>query len=119
LSYLQAKNISSFLNICDLFVFPSLYEVGPQVVLEAKQCNAVCVVAPEGGGKRINNNFDGIIVKKYLLKEWVKEIEYLLVNKKKIKEIKNNLRLSNFQPSWSDVFFENFYNNWKKILEKK
>ena len=42
----------------------------------------------------------------------------MLVNKKKIKEIKNNLRLSNFQPSWSDVFFENFYNNWKKILEK-
>ena len=38
------------MNICDLFIFPSLYETGPQVVLEAKQCQAVCLVSPGGGG---------------------------------------------------------------------
>ena len=37
------------MNICDLFVFPSLYETGPQVVIEAKLCEAVCVVSPNGG----------------------------------------------------------------------
>ena len=33
------------MNICDLFVFPSLYETGPQVVMEAKSCGALCVVS--------------------------------------------------------------------------
>ena len=39
------------MNICDLFIFPSLHETGPQVVLEAKQCQAVCLVSPGGGGE--------------------------------------------------------------------
>ena len=45
------------MNICDLFVFPSLYETGPQVVMEAKSCGALCVVSPKGGGRRISHNF--------------------------------------------------------------
>ena len=50
LNYLNEKEISKMMNICDLFIFPSLYETGPQVVLEAKQCQAVCLVSPGGGG---------------------------------------------------------------------
>ena len=33
------------MNVCDLFVFPSLYETGPQVVMEAKSCGALCLVS--------------------------------------------------------------------------
>ena len=51
LNYLNEKEISKMMNICDLFIFPSLYETGPQVVLEAKQCQAVCLVSPGGGGR--------------------------------------------------------------------
>ena len=34
--------ISIMMNICDLFVFTSIYETGPQVITEAKLCEAVC-----------------------------------------------------------------------------
>ena len=51
LDYLNQSEISKFYNICDLFVFPSIYETGPQVILEARACGAVCIVSKEGGGR--------------------------------------------------------------------
>ena len=115
-NYLNQNEVASFMNVCDLFVFPSLYETGPQVVMEAKSCGALCLVSPNGGGKHIRHNFDGIIIRKYLINEWVKEIYSLLKQKKKISEIKNNLQKYNTSPSWRDVFFTVFYKNWKKVL---
>ena len=115
-NYLNQNEVASFMNVCDLFVFPSLYETGPQVVLEAKSCGALCLVSPNGGGKKIRHNFDGIIIGKYLINEWVKVIYSLLKEKKKISEIKNNLQKYNTSPSWRDVFFTVFYKNWKKVL---
>ena len=115
-NYLNQNEVASFMNVCDLFVFPSLYETGPQVVLEAKSCGALCLVSPNGGGKKIRHNFDGIIIIKYLINEWVKVIYSLLKEKKKISEIKNNLQKYNTSPSWRDVFFTVFYKNWKKVL---
>ena len=115
-NYLNQNEVASFMNVCDLFVFPSLYETGPQVVLEAKSCGALCLVSPNGGGRIIRHNFDGIIISKYLINEWVKVIYSLLKEKKKISEIKNNLQKYNTSPSWRDVFFTVFYKNWKKVL---
>ena len=82
-NYLNQNEVASFMNLCDLFVFPSLYETGPQVVLEAKSCGALCLVSPNGGGRIIRHNFDGIIISKYLINEWVKVIYSLLKEKKK------------------------------------
>jgi glycosyltransferase involved in cell wall biosynthesis len=115
-NYLNQNEVASFMNVCDLFVFPSLYETGPQVVLEAKSCGALCLVSPNGGGRKIRHNFDGIIISKYLINEWVKVIYSLLKEKKKISEIKYNLQKYNTSPSWRNVFFTLFYKNWKKVL---
>ena len=54
-NYLNQNEVANLMNICDLFVFPSLHETGPQVVLEAKSCGALCVVSPKGGGRKIRN----------------------------------------------------------------
>ena len=116
INYLNQNEISSFMNICDFFVFPSLYETGPQVVLEAKACEAVCIVSPDGGGKRIKHNIDGIIMEKYSSKVWCNEIIKLLDNSKKTNTIKKNLKKSKNQATWKDIFFKCFYNSWKKIL---
>ena len=63
LDHINQTELSKFYNICDLFVFPSIYETGPQVVLEARSCGAVCIVSKDGGGKRIKKNReDGIIL---------------------------------------------------------
>ena len=115
-NYLNQNEVANLMNICDLFVFPSLYETGPQVVMEAKSCGALCVVSPKGGGRKISHNFDGIIINKYLVNEWVKVIYSLLKEKKKISKIKNNLQKYNTSPSWRDIFFNVFYKNWKEVL---
>jgi glycosyltransferase involved in cell wall biosynthesis len=119
INHIDQMEVASFLNVCDLFIFPSLYETGPQVVLEAKSCEAVCVVSPSGGGRRIEQNgFDGIIIKRYVLKDWLAEIEDLLKNKKRINSIKNNLRKNFSQPSWKKVFEIYFLKKWKRIYRK-
>ena len=115
-NYLNQNEVANLMNICDLFVFPSLYETGPQVVMEAKSCGALCVVSPKGGGRKISHNFDGIIINKYLVNEWVKVIYSLFKEKKKISKIKNNLQKYNTSPSWRDIFFNVFYKNWKEVL---
>ena len=90
--------------------------MGPQVILEAKACQAVCVVSPNGGGRRIIHNFDGIIINKYSVASWTYEVLNLLDNSKKLNKIKKNLRINNTQLTWKDIFFEIFYKNWKKVI---
>ena len=120
LNYISPEEVSKFMNICDLFVFPSQYETGPQVVLEAKACNAVCVVSPGGGGRRIKKNFfDGVIIEKYDLDKWTKAISNLLRKPDKIKLIKSNLSNQKDIMSWREVFFNLFYNNWKQFIKNK
>ena len=120
IGHMSQKEISKFYNLCDLFVFPSLYETGPQVVIEAKACNSVCVVSPNGGGKKIKKSgYDGVVIKDLILKNWVDVVSDLLLNPKKIKKIKNNLQ-KDFDPiSWKIVFKDYFFNKWKILINRK
>ena len=93
LDYLDQKQISKFYNICDFFVFPSLYETGPQVVLEARACGAICFVTRTGGGKRIKKSGeDGIVLKEKNPEIWANEIIKLMRDKNKIKLMKKKLK---------------------------
>ena len=117
LDYINSTEISELYNICDLFVFPSIYETGPQVILEARACGAVCIVSKDGGGKRIKKNGeDGIILNNQSPENWSKEIIKLLRNKKKIKLMKEKVQLSNNYPSWEDIFHDVFLKKWKSII---
>ena len=60
IGHVKESQVAELYNICDLLFF-SKYEIGPQVILEAKACGAICLVSPSGGGKRIKNGVDGII----------------------------------------------------------
>lgn len=117
IGYKSQRELSLLYNFCDLFVFPSKFEIGPQVVLEAKSCGTICVVSPDGGGKRIHKNgVDGLIIQKYDADEWGNQILKLLKDKKKISFMRNKI-LSEFQPkSWKNVYDEFFYKNWNEIL---
>ena len=108
------------MNICDLFVFPSLYETGPQVIIEAKLCEAVCVVSPNGGGRQIlKSGMDGIIIKDYNVQTWFKTISNLLCDTKTLNFIKIKLRNDNSQKSWKDIYFLRFDFIWKDLLNIK
>ena len=104
------------MNICDLFIFPSLYETGPQVVLEAKQCQAVCLVLRRRG-RVIKNGEDGIIIKDLNVNVWSSIVLNLLREKKKINFIKKKLKNDNKQKSWKDIYFLKFDSIWKELLK--
>jgi len=117
INYLDETEIASFMNICDLFVFPSLYETGPQVIIEAKSCKALCIVSPNGGGKKIyKNGVDGIIVEKFTLEDWSDQILRLIKEKEKINKIKNFLCQNDNQESWTDIYYSCFSEHWKKLI---
>jgi len=118
LDYLEEKEISIMMNICDFFILPSLHETGPQVIYEAKQCQAVCLVSPGGGGRAIKKNGeDGIIINNYNVDVWCKKISNLISDKKKLDFIKRKLKNDNTQKSWKDIFFLKFDSNWKNLLK--
>ena len=118
IGYKDQNEISKFYNICDLFVFPSKYETGPQVVLEAKSCGAIPIVSPSGGGRRVyKNGIDGIIVDEYDAHKWAIEIRELFGNKKRSEFMKKKI-LDEFKPlSWKEVFDKYFIKEWREILK--
>ena len=116
LGYLTQSELADLYRGCDLFVFPSNFEIGPNVVLEAKACGAVCIVSPGGGGKRIDYpNSDGIIINNWDLKLWVKTVENLLKNTSKTNKIKNFLRKHNNVKSWEEIFTNDILPHWINI----
>ncbi len=112
------NEIAKLYNLCDLFVFPSKFEMGPQVVLEAKSCGAIPIVYPSGGGKRIyKNGVDGIIIDNYDSKVWAKKIGQLLNDQRKTNYMKQKI-LNEFRPlSWNKIFQKYFLKEWNKILK--
>lgn len=120
LGYLSQSELADLYKGCDLFVFPSKFEIGPNVVLEAKACGAVCVVSPGGGGKRIDYpDADGVIIRKWDLNLWVKTIENLFKNQSKITKIKNFLRKHNGVNSWEEIFTNEILPHWINIEKEK
>ena len=118
LDYLSEKEISIMMNLSDFFIFPSLYETGPQVILEAKACESVCIVSPGGGGKEIKKNGeDGVVIDKYDIDTWCKKIANLMSNTKTSNLIKKKLKNDNSQKSWKDIYFLKFDSKWKDLLK--
>ena len=118
IGYVDQNEISNLYNLCDLFVFPSKYEIGPQVVLEAKSCGAIPVVYPTGGGKRISKSGeDGIVIQEYDSAVWASEIKKLLNDKNKINYMRGKI-LDEFKPmSWKKIFQKYFIDEWNLILK--
>ena len=112
IGYVDENEISKLYNLCDLFVFPSKYEIGPQVVLEAKACGAIPIVSPTGGGKRVyKNGEDGIVIDFYNAKIWANEIKKLFKNKKQTdymrKKILMNINLLLGKRFLTNIFLMN------------
>ncbi len=118
IGHINENEVCELYNFCDLFVFPSKYEIGPQVVLEAKACGAICVVSPEGGGKRIHRSgVDGLIIKEFDPEHWNSRILKLLNDDKKKRFMQKQI-LSKFSPpSWQEIFDKYFTMKWNDILK--
>jgi glycosyltransferase involved in cell wall biosynthesis len=56
------KNLADLYRHADFFVFPTLEEGSPQVIIEAAGCGLPMVTTPMGGGRLIKDGVNGLIV---------------------------------------------------------
>lgn len=56
------ENVGEFYRECDVFVFPTHEEGGPQVGYEAASCGLPLIVTPMGAGRLVEDGVTGLIV---------------------------------------------------------
>lgn len=103
------KDIAQYYLMSDIFVFPSNYEIFGMVLLEAMYFELPIISSENGGANTlISNKKNGIIINKFDVKEWSKEIIYQL----KTNEIKDSYYINNT--------FDKIQNNftWDYIAKK-
>ena len=100
----------------DVFVFPSMTEVSPNVVLEAKASGLPVVVAAEHGGGQFvtRSGEDGVIVAAEDAASWAKAIEPLIVEETHRAEIGRNARawIEREWPDWGEVLERDLLAAW-------
>ncbi len=78
---------------CDIFLFPSHYEIFGMVLLEAMYFGLPVVSSQNGGSSvLIRDGENGRIVKDFQAKSWAAVIEELLQDREKLKLIKENAK---------------------------
>lgn len=56
------ENVGEFYRECDVFVFPTHEEGGPQVGYEAASCGLPLIVTPMGAGRLVEDGVTGLVV---------------------------------------------------------
>jgi glycosyltransferase involved in cell wall biosynthesis len=56
------SNLGDLYRSCDVFVFPTLEEGGPQVTLEAGGCGLPVITTPMGASRLVENGRNGLVV---------------------------------------------------------
>lgn len=111
------REISFFYRASDFFLYPTLYDPFPLVVLEALASLTPCIVSDKkfcGSSEIIEDGREGFIIKNPLNIEEIKEkIKRALENKEKLKEMQENIKrkIKNF-------YFENRVQKYEKVYKK-
>ncbi len=85
---LAQSELSELYKIADLFLLPTKYEIFGMVLMEAMSFGLPVVSSYNGGSSTIiNNNENGIILKKFDINEWSRTIVSLLKNEKERKRL--------------------------------
>lgn len=89
--WLNQESIKEKLVSSDVFLFPTIREVGGNVILEAMGCGLVCIVPNYGGPSELVNESNGIKItltnKENLINDYTYEINKLEEHKELIEKI--------------------------------
>lgn len=58
----HVDNVAALYRSCDMFVFPTLEEGGPQVTYEAASCGLPVITTPMGAARLVENGSTGLVV---------------------------------------------------------
>lgn len=99
----------------DMFVFPSLLDVSPNVVLEAKASGLAVLVAPESGSHVRASGIDGLVIPEREPAAWAEAIESLWRDAAKRRALGLAARdeVVRCRPSWRDVLLEDLVPAWR------
>jgi glycosyltransferase involved in cell wall biosynthesis len=119
---LPQEELSWLYASSDLFVFPSMTEVSPNVVLEAKASGLpVVVAARHGGGQFVAHpGQDGLILDSQDPALWAQAISPLLRQPDARMTMSAHARrwAETVWPGWRDVLFEDLLPVWRKAAGK-
>jgi glycosyltransferase involved in cell wall biosynthesis len=91
LGTIKQEELVTFLNACDIFVFPSLYEGHPKALIEAMATG--CTIAAsnvEGNNEVIQDNKTGLLFDPSDSKEIVGKIEFIMKHPEIANKLKEN-----------------------------
>lgn len=114
------EELRNWYNSADIFVLPSLGDSFGQVFCEAMACGLPIIAASCGGVPEfVENDRNGYLVTPRNTNELVEKIKFLIINKKKRKEISilNALKMKNYF-SWKTVC-EDYLKTYNQVINKK
>lgn len=117
---LNYEEVMSLYNDTDIFVYPSMYSEGlPTSILEAGIMKCAIIATDRGGTKEvINNEKYGLIAKENT--ESIKQnIEILIKDQEKLKEMKNNIQKRILEEFTWNVTAKNVANEMEIIINEK
>ncbi|HWA46517.1 MAG TPA: glycosyltransferase [Hypericibacter adhaerens] len=119
---LPQKELAWLYASADLFVFPSMTEVSPNVVLEAKASGLPVVVAAQHGGGQFvaRPGFDGVVLDSQDPSLWAEAITPLLRSPEARFAMSGHARrwAETAWPGWRDVLIEDLIPAWRKAAAK-
>ena len=84
--------IKEIYSIADVLLFPSIIDNFPNTLLEAMSCNLPCVAFNWYGMKEIiTHKKNGYLAKPYSAEDFIKGIEYILLNKQNFFSIRKEV----------------------------
>jgi len=88
LNNMQHSELSEFMSKCDIFLFPSIHEGFPKVIIEAMASGLPVIAFDKYGPEAVLNNKTGFIVSNE--KEMIEKLDILIKNKNLRKEFSQN-----------------------------
>jgi len=106
----------------DLFAFPSLVEISPNVVLEAMASGLPVLVTQSGGGVYVERNGqDGFVLIDADPDLWTNTIETLIAAPDRLRTVAARAReaVATRHPTWSDVLLQDLVPTWRDAFRRK
>lgn len=109
---IKQSEIANIYKMCDMFIFPSKYEIFGMVLLEAMNFGLPVISSYNGGSSTIiENEINGMIVNNFDVNEWAYTIKKVLEDT----DLQKKLRLNAQRTASKDFGWENIT---KKILDR-